>query len=953
MAEKKILNSELIQKDVFGDTKKSAEDALALVEKLITAFKLLKKESDKVLNKKGSPRTAQELKDITTALDNSKKAREGLNKSEAAYNKLLKEKLDLEKKLETQKKSKKNLTDAEIKAAEVQRVLDKDRITVLKQMAILESNQLGLEKKLVASNTLLRIRREQLNIADKNYQTELKKINSQIDKNNALINKNADALKQQKINVGNYTRSIHAALSETGLFNGTIANLIISLKNLLFAEDAAAKGARTLSNTLKALGIGAIIALIAAMNKFVQSSQAAIDNIDIWIAKAKDFFTSVIPGMTGGFEEATIATKKFIKEVRELQKEIQKLTLDEQDQAEISEDVTLGYTARNNALKESIKLREELAAKNVKLAKLELEEIERDILLSIKNGLSPLNDVLDARLQAQLKYNAALDEQDDLTRKSGERLRQQKINELQLDIDLLNSKKKSSTAQVDLLKAQIADEKAQIADRQKYIDELNIALKKSFDEQIKLFNDATGRRIDGNELLAISDNVVAAQYIKGLELGVQATEILATIRKKAQDAQILAAEQQKKLDEDKIQRDLRIAQINRDIALEKEQDRVNDLEFSRQQEQLEIEKLRLKVNNNLFDRKSYNELKELLNTQSVLETDLYEEKLKQLDLQRIDETKKAKATINDIEERNAELVRIQEKYNIDVENLEQENKANTAKLNQEAIDEFEEIEKKKLAIVSENLAKIGTETQNQLDKKSQREQDDFDRSISKREDTIKRQEELAALGLDNELAFQKAKLDKEELQRKDALERAQKQKEAAILVEAYFNAFNAELKQPGSNPQSAAGKALADVLLAKGVAKGLVQFALEGNEDVQAAPGQKAEKGKDSIPFMLAPGEAVIKESSNKKYKGVAKALNAGEFEKIYQPRFKESSSFAENVANSVLLAKVSKTNELLEDLVAKPVQNWKVNQFGELVEKWYQKGKQTNITHKRPRLNQ
>ena len=245
----------------------------------------------------------------------------------------------------------------------------------------------------------------------------------------------------------------------------------------------------------------------------------------------------------------------------------------------------------------------------------------------------------------------------------------------------------------------------------------------------------------------------------------------------------------------------------------------------------------------------------------------------------------------------------------------------------------------------------------ELDKRSEREQDAFDRSIDKRKETIDRQKDLAAQGLDNELAFQEAKLAKEELARKEAQEKADREKEIAQLTEAYFNFLNARLSQPGANPLNASALAASDTFLAKGVAKGLVQFALEGNEDVQALPGMKSQKGKDSIPFLLAPGEGVVTEEGNKSNPGVVKALNKGKFDELYMPRmhFDEAvksvnSSTAENIYNSMLIQQNSEILKTMKKIEAKPVQKVDVDGLkGIITETTYNSGMTTKIYHKLP----
>lgn len=78
--------------------------------------------------------------------------------------------------------------------------------------------------------------------------------------------------------------------------------------------------------------------------------------------------------------------------------------------------------------------------------------------------------------------------------------------------------------------------------------------------------------------------------------------------------------------------------------------------------------------------------------------------------------------------------------------------------------------------------------------------------------------------------------------------------------------------------------------------------------------------GKDSVPAILMPKEAVIKASENEKYPGLAKAWNMGSLEPYIMKNFaapilreraeQNNKDFAENVSNSLLLQKGEKFND-------------------------------------------
>lgn len=257
---------------------------------------------------------------------------------------------------------------------------------------------------------------------------------------------------------------------------------------------------------------------------------------------------------------------------------------------------------------------------------------------------------------------------------------------------------------------------------------------------------------------------------------------------------------------------------------------------------------------------------------------------------------------------------------------------------QEAIQNKADIDKKKLRTEkqAENDLKV-TKKYNEeitrlllieIDKRSEKEQDAFNRDLKKRAETIDIQRKLAEDGIENQLAFEEAQRDKTELKKREAEEKAQKEKEITQLVDAYFNALNARLQTKGTNPSTAAALALSDVLLAKGISKGIAQVAKDGNEDVQPLTGVGGQIGVDDIPFMLTRNEAVVTREANMKHKGVVKSLNDGTFEQKFQNKDNE------------------KMITLLEEIKNKPIQQVNVEGITAIIESVYSNNRTDIIKH-------
>jgi len=150
-----------------------------------------------------------------------------------------------------------------------------------------------------------------------------------------------------------------------------------------------------------------------------------------------------------------------------------------------------------------------------------------------------------------------------------------------------------------------------------------------------------------------------------------------------------------------------------------------------------------------------------------------------------------------------------------------------------------------------------------------------------------------------------------------------------------LNAYNSELQQPNSNPTTAAYKALADVLVFKGLAAGLVQFAADGNNMIQG-PGTTT---SDSVPFMLSKGEAVIKASENMKHNDAVVAMNAGMFDKLYMPKYDTTQDLPSRSINAESLGlnfEGQYNREILDrldDIASKPTQQIDVDKLGNLID--------------------
>ena len=314
---KQIKRSEIAEQDLYRDIRDSAEKTINhindLNESLSQTAIVLKKELKKPLEASLSSITAvtksaetmnktmeQSIK-LDKAKSNAIKAQieaetklekleqESIktqiqkNKLEEQELKIVKEQIKQEQKEEKQKKKNVALTREQIKEKiRLQKANAEQKKDLADELILLDENAGTLEK-LSAQSRRLRRERAKLNLETEEGKKRLKEINEELDDNNEVIRENSDALKKQKLNVGNYTESIQEATGELGGMIKGIKDSIDGIKEQAKAFMIQAKSAETASKkiklvgkALKSIGIGAIIALLGAVVSSVSDTRSGV-----------------------------------------------------------------------------------------------------------------------------------------------------------------------------------------------------------------------------------------------------------------------------------------------------------------------------------------------------------------------------------------------------------------------------------------------------------------------------------------------------------------------------------------------------------------------------------------------------------------------------------------------------------------------------------------------------
>jgi hypothetical protein len=157
-----------------------------------------------------------------------------------------------------------------------------------------------------------------------------------------------------------------------------------------------------------------------------------------------------------------------------------------------------------------------------------------------------------------------------------------------------------------------------------------------------------------------------------------------------------------------------------------------------------------------------------------------------------------------------------------------------------------------------------------LDERAKRREDNLQNELSAIDNAIKTQQDLAARGLDNTLAFEeKRKADalakQAELKKKD-----QRRKEAEDLAEVFLEFLKEEIKNGSSNANA---RALGYTLSAKALTRIIAGSAYDGVSDTGASGGMDSKGGK---LWMLHPHEGVVNRKANEDNPGLVSAMNLG-----------------------------------------------------------------------------
>lgn len=241
---KKIKNSDIVDANLFTGLIKQANELKTAILGVQEAIKgSLKVQTEFLKTQKID--SFKSYKETEEAIKKTKKATDDLSQSQKELAKVEKDIIFLQTE-ESKALSEKKMILSALKKAQ------QDEIN-------LNNTQAGSINRLTQENKKLIAERNKLNLQTTQGLKRSKEINAELDRNNKLIKQNSSALEKQKINVGNYTKSIVEAAKSSNLLGGSLGNAITSMEGVAAAGGVMA-GVLTGGVILALGGVGLILA---------------------------------------------------------------------------------------------------------------------------------------------------------------------------------------------------------------------------------------------------------------------------------------------------------------------------------------------------------------------------------------------------------------------------------------------------------------------------------------------------------------------------------------------------------------------------------------------------------------------------------------------------------------------------------------------------------------------
>src|SRR3989337_1700891 len=229
-----------------------------------------------------------------------------------------------------------------------------------------------------------------------------KLLKQEFDRLDGSVRKAEQSVGQFNRSVGNYKDAIKGAIQNTGLANTQLGQLIGTLGELKKKFDESSKSGGSFSDKLKIGVAGGIGIAIGALTALASVNSAVAQGFEKAFAASVGFLTGGVSGAKAAIDFKNALFESY-KTLILFGLQLQKVTLDEGDFLDISNDTTIGFKERNAALQESSRLSKERARISLDIAKVELDVINKQVAAA-NTGIGKADpELLKKQADAQMK----------------------------------------------------------------------------------------------------------------------------------------------------------------------------------------------------------------------------------------------------------------------------------------------------------------------------------------------------------------------------------------------------------------------------------------------------------------------------------------------------------------------------------------------------------------------
>ena len=810
---KKINSKDIFEGNIFKTTKEGAEELNTQLKSLISGFADLGKTIKSDLPK-GRIESFEDLDKAAKDIGKVNQAFEGFTKAQ-------KEQAKLQEKLA-------ELKTEDAKQNEVTRLQIQEQRKANKQLAKEQKGLIGSYQKLAKRLNDNRKRLKNLAAEGKTNTKEFRKLKKEVSSLDAEL-KDIDATAGQfQRNVGNYPETLKDAADSLKNFAAGAIAAKLSLEGLNEVVTSNEESAGKFEEVVGLLK-GGFSEVTSSLGGFIAS---LVDGESITEAYSNNI-EGVVDRTQKAAEAGKVAakeTREFAKTIRPLNEELTVLNAKIEEQNQLAGDTTKSFDEQEKAAKKAQKLTIERALILEAIATKQLEIIDKQIESAGKNA--NVQELLNERSEKLIELTEAQNELNLATIENEKILREVRRDRFERELDFAID---AFDAQKTINERQIADDRKTIEERAAIFNETVRLAESSFNSQKELFATFVSDKIDFDALVKETDEAAIRRTLRRLDLDdVELGRALEVIKERKIALQDLDDAEREIDDAQTERRDRRLAA---EQGLEEEQfrgaienqERLNALNEENNQIQIDgIEELFRLRRELLIDQAEFEQSSSEATAEEkiVIEQRLIND-LAALEQDRLTEVESVNKKIEEADAKSAE------------ERLEIANKL--IELTGDAFDEaFDEREKA------------------------------LDDEISRREEKVSLQQSRAEKGLENQLAFEKQQLAQAERERAELAEKRAKQEEAQALAQAFLNAFASRSKD---DPDTAAAKALSDVIIAKALSETVAGAFAEGVEDFQG----EGTNTSDSNLIRFSHGESVVTAKGTRENKGLVTAMNNGD----------------------------------------------------------------------------